>query len=321
MSNRKALHVATHSGWYRFENGGGGYKESGRALTYWTLSCLAVDPENPKTIFAGTDHSGLFYSHDGGASWLRANPGIPHLNLFSLFALPGSLLVGTRPAAVYRGFPGGDWEELEGVRTGSAGGVFPPNPELSPRVRALAEDPGLPSRLYAGIEVGGLLASDDGGESWQEANNGLTDPDVHQICHCKHNPELVLAACGEGVFRSVDRGSHWAEITPQGSRTYGTTITETATGAVYLGISFGRPNTWLRAEGANSAIIRSREEGLGWEVAAEGLHGGVMDTIPDPDTEGIIAATSDGELLAIEGSNSRTLVSGLPCISAIALGT
>ena len=45
-----------------------------------------------------------------------------------------------------------------------------------------------------------------------------------------------------------------------------------------------------------------------------------MDMIPNPDGDGIIAATSEGELLALEGSESRTLVSGLPCISAIALG-
>ncbi len=320
MGSGKALHVATHSGWYRFENNGGVYKETGRALTYWTLSCLAVDPEDPQTVYAGTDHSGLFFSPDGGVSWLRANPGIPHLNLFSLLALPGSLLVGTRPAAVYRGIPGGDWLELEGVRTESAGGVFPPNPELSPRVRALAEDPGSPSRIYAGIEVGGLLVSDDGGEAWQPANDGLTDPDVHQICHCGYNPELVLAACGEGVFRSVDRASHWAEVTPQGSRTYGTTIAEAAGGMMYLGISLGRPNTWLGTGRANSAIIRSREGGLDWEVVAEGLRGGIMDTTPDPDSDGIIAATSEGELLAIEGSECRTLISGLPCISAVVFG-
>ncbi len=167
--------------------------------------------------------------------------------------------------------PGGDWEELEGVRTGSAGGVFPPNPELSPRTRYLAQDPSLPTRLYAGIEVGGLLVSDNGGATWEPANEGLTDPDVHQLCHCSHNPELVLAACGEGLFRSVDRASHWAGVTPHGSRTYGTTITETAAGTVYLGISLGRPNTWLGAERANSAIIQSREGGLNWKVAAEGL--------------------------------------------------
>jgi len=320
MNVGKALHVATHSGWYRFEKSGGEFKEIDRALTYWTLSCLAVDPENPQTVYAGTDHSGLFYSHDGGGSWRRTSPGLPHLNLFSLLALPGSVLVGTRPAALYRGSPGGDWEELEGVRTGSAGGVFPPNPELSPRTRYLAQDPSLPTRLYAGIEVGGLLVSDDEGESWEPANEGLTDPDVHQLCHCSHNPELVFAACGEGVFRSVDRASHWAEVTPHGSRTYGTTITETAAGTVYLGISVGRPNTWLGAKRANSAIIQSREGGLDWKVTTEGLRGGIMDTIPDPDGDGIIAATSEGELLALEGSECRTLVSGLPCISAIAFG-
>ena len=43
----KALHVATMSGWYRFEKDGQGWKKSKRDLSYWTLTCLAVDPENP----------------------------------------------------------------------------------------------------------------------------------------------------------------------------------------------------------------------------------------------------------------------------------
>nr|NIO11116.1 hypothetical protein [Deltaproteobacteria bacterium] len=273
MSHRPALHVATLSGWYRFERSDSGLKETARALTYWSLSCLAVDPERPQILYAGTDHSGLFYSHDSGAHWQRANPGTPHLNLFSLLALPGSLLVGTRPAAVYRGVPGKDWEELEGVRQCSAGGVFPPNPELAPRIRALSEDPRLPSRLYAGVEVGGLLVSDDGGNSWQAANEGLTDPDIHQICPSGHNPELVITACGEGVFCSNDLARHWKEVTPKGARTYGTSIAESTNGTLYVGISVGRPNTWLGTERANSAILTSRDGGEHWDVAVEGLHG------------------------------------------------
>ena len=180
-AKNKALHVATMSGWYRFENNGREWKQVKRDLSYWTLTCLAVDPKNPESIYAGTEHSGLFYSKDAGARWLRADPNVPKMMLFSALALDGGVMVGTVPSAVFRTKAGGGWEELEGVRMNSAHASFPPSPELQSRARYLACDPLMPTRLYAGIEVGGMLLSDDGGNHWQPANNGLTDMDVHEV--------------------------------------------------------------------------------------------------------------------------------------------
>ena len=97
-----ALHVATMSGWYRFEKDGKEWKQIKRDLTYWTLTCLTVDPENPELIYAGTDHSGLFYSKNAGARWLRADPNVPKMMLFSALALNGGVMVGTIPSAVFR---------------------------------------------------------------------------------------------------------------------------------------------------------------------------------------------------------------------------
>ncbi len=93
LNNKKALHVATFSGWYRFEQDGKEWKKTKRDLTYWTLTCLSVDSEDPKTIYAGTEHSGLFYTKDAGAHWHRANPNPPKMMLFSTLALNGGVMV------------------------------------------------------------------------------------------------------------------------------------------------------------------------------------------------------------------------------------
>jgi len=45
-NGKKALHVATFSGWYRFEQDGKEFKQTKRDLTYWTLTCMSVDPAN-----------------------------------------------------------------------------------------------------------------------------------------------------------------------------------------------------------------------------------------------------------------------------------
>jgi photosystem II stability/assembly factor-like uncharacterized protein len=319
MSAKKALHLATHSGWYRFEGEGERWLPVDRALTYWSITCLAVDPADPRLVYAGTEHSGLFVSDDGGADWKRVDPNVPRLMISSLLSLPGTVLVGTVPAALYRKSHDG-WEEMRELRRGSTGSVFPPNPDLGARTRYLAADPVVSTRLYAGIEVGGLLVSDDAGLSWGSANEGLSDPDVHQVFACGRTPNLVLAACGEGVFRSLDRAAHWEEITPPGGRTYGTAVAEDSRRAVYVGIARGRPNTWLGSERADAAVLRSQDGGIHWEVAVEGLRGGVMDLCANPDGEGIFAATSEGELLLVNSSGHRVLATGLPCVNAVAAG-
>jgi photosystem II stability/assembly factor-like uncharacterized protein len=314
----EALHVATMSGWYRFEKQAGEWRQAKRSLTYWSLTCLSVDPEQPRLIYAGSEHSGLFYSQDGGAHWMRCNPNVPKMMLFSVLALPGTVFAGTIPSAVYRRRNGG-WEELEDVRINSQGASFPPSPELRSRTRYMAFDPHSPSRLYAGIEVGGLLLSDDGGNNWQPANHGLTDPDVHEVFPCAKTPGLVLAACGDKAFRSLDRAARWEEITPP-THDYGMSLAEDGDGAIYLGSAKGRPNTWLREAGANAAILRSRDAGSRWEIVVEGLPGGVMSMCADPDSRGIIAGTSDGALLAVDELGARVVVSGLPCITTVAAG-
>ena len=317
-TGKKALHVATLSGWYRFEQDGREWQQVKRALTYWTLTCLSVDPEHPELIYAGTEHSGLFYSNDAGTHWLRAEPNVPKMMLFSVLALPGTVMVGTVPSAVYMK-KNSSWQELEGVRINSAGATFPPSPELQSRTRYIAVDPASPNRLYAGIEVGGLLVSEDGGNSWKPANQGLTDMDVHQVLACEKNAGMVFAACGDKAFRSFDRARQWEEITPT-SHDYGMSVAEDGNGVIYLGSAKGRPNTWIREAGAEAAIFRSRDSGSHWETVTDNLKGGVMHMCASPEGNGVLAGTSDGTLLAVDDSGARVVASGLPCITALELG-
>jgi photosystem II stability/assembly factor-like uncharacterized protein len=319
-NGKDALHLATHSGWYRFERNGEDWAQTDRALTFWQMSCIQVDPENSKRVYIGTEHSGMFVTDDGGQDWTRANPNVPCLTLSSMLALSGKLLVGTMPAALYSMAERGGWQELKGVRQGAIGGTFPPNPEFPARTRVLSREKENGGRLFAGIEVAGILVSDDDGQSWQAANQGLTDPDIHQILPSKKTPGLVVAACGEGVSRSTDRGSHWQKVTPPGGRTYGNALAEDDSGTIYLGITRDRPRTWTRAGRANTAIFKSTD-GANWELLTEKMSGGVMDVCAAADGNGVLVATADGEVVAVTPSgDSRTVINGLPCITAMALG-
>ena len=134
----EALHIATYSGWYRFEQRDQQWMQTDRALTFWKMTSLQVDPEDARHVYIATEHSGLFVSGNGGVDWKRAKPNVPRLTTTSLLALPGTILAGTVPAALYSASNGSGWQELEGVRLGATGGSFPPSPELGARTRFLA---------------------------------------------------------------------------------------------------------------------------------------------------------------------------------------
>ncbi|MGH7809535.1 MAG: WD40/YVTN/BNR-like repeat-containing protein [Candidatus Binatia bacterium] len=319
-NGKNALHLATHSGWYRFDRRGEEWQQTDRALTFWQMSCIQVDPDNPKRVYAGTEHSGMFVTNDGGKDWRRAEPNVPILEMSAMLALPGKVMVGTRPAALYVRSDGSGWQEIKGIRQGALGGTFPPNPDLAPRTRVLTTEKASGNRIYAGIEVGGILVSDDDGQSWTKCNDGLTDPDMHQILAVQKRPGLVVAACGEGVSRSTDRGSHWQNVTPPGGRTYGNALAEDDQGNIYLGITHDRPRTWLRPGRAKTAIFKS-QDGANWEFLTDQMSGGVMEMCAAADGDGVLVGTADGEVIKVDATGkTQTLVGSLPCINGLALG-
>lgn len=314
------LHIATRSGWYRYELRDGQWAETEKALTFFSISCLQVDPGDSRRVFAGTENFGLFISDDGGDSWRRPAANVPSLSTWAMLALPGRLLVGTRPAALFASDSSESWSELADVRLGAMGGSFPPNPDEAPRTRYLAADPHSTNRFYAAIEVGGMLVSEDGGRHWHSANEGLHDLDVHQIQPSAKHDGVVVLACGEANFRSDDRGGHWQEIAPAGHRNYGTAVTEDGAGTLYLGVADGRPRTWIRPARADAAVLASTDGGKHWELAVSGLRGAVMDLIPGIDGQGALVGTSEGEVMSVGAAGCQTIIRGLPAINGMVIG-
>jgi photosystem II stability/assembly factor-like uncharacterized protein len=135
------------------------------------VRCLAVDPLDPDVVYAGTQGQGVFRSHDGGLSWHPL--GLQGLIVKSLAASshqPGVLYAGTKsPALIYRTLDaGGHWEELTGFRRvqGRWWWWSPAEPPFTAYVLALAISPGDPNVVLAGVELGAVVRSVDGGQTW-----------------------------------------------------------------------------------------------------------------------------------------------------------
>jgi photosystem II stability/assembly factor-like uncharacterized protein len=71
------------------------------------------------------------------------------------------------------------------------------------------------SKLLGGSQGNNFRKSNDGGNTWTSATNGLsgTHPFVSKLASSKDNPDVVFTLSSDGVFRSNDFGTNWT-LTP-----------------------------------------------------------------------------------------------------------
>ncbi len=167
---------------------------------------LAMDPETPSTLYAGTA-GGVFRSTDGGDSWTAINNGIPIEEYLFVIELaidprnPSTVYAGTIRDGIFRSTDGGDsW-------AAAGGGLHTPG-EGFPFILDLAVDSHDSSRLYAATRKG-VFRSVDGGGAWETDPGRLSSP-VSVLAAGPQAPGLVYAGTVlAGVFRSTDGGETW----------------------------------------------------------------------------------------------------------------
>ena len=66
------------------------------------------------------------------------------------------------------------------------------------------------ARIFAGGPDLGILRSDDFGQTWHRASQGIPSADVHALVVDAHNPQQLYAWVVEsGLYRSQDGGRSW----------------------------------------------------------------------------------------------------------------
>jgi photosystem II stability/assembly factor-like uncharacterized protein len=191
--------------------------------------CVAVDPNHPNRVYVGTFDNGLFASADGGEHWQRAETGLAEHRVLAVSVSPtgrGSgpsvAYAGTEPSNLYRSEDGGrSWELLPALRQlpSEPNWSFPPRP-WTHHVRTIALHPTDPDQLVVGIELGGVMRSHDGGESWID-HNPQAHSDAHQLLISPVSPDRVYEAAGQGIALSDDLGESWRRYEDGLDRRYG----------------------------------------------------------------------------------------------------
>jgi photosystem II stability/assembly factor-like uncharacterized protein len=234
------------------------------------VRAIAVHPQDPALVFAGTQ-DGPYRSHNGGDSWEQLDFPGPERVVWSFTFHPTDadiIYCGTAPGAVFRSDDGGGhWKRLP----------TDPGPDVvrmdfPTRTIAMAIDPAHPQHLYVGLEVGGVIRSLDGGETWKAVNNGLAGDvgrlDLHGVQVSAVQPDTVFISVRAGLLRSPDRGEHWESIDlgKFSSITYCRDLRLAPDDPRTLYVSLGQA-----ARSAEGALLRSRDLGTTWERVDHGL--------------------------------------------------
>jgi photosystem II stability/assembly factor-like uncharacterized protein len=213
------LFMATDSGLVggRFENGS--WEELNHTLPDHKVTSVIA---REGVILAGTT-TGVYRSDDGGLEWRPVNEGlsIAHVRWLAFHPAVSDLeFAGTEPAGIFVSRDGAEsWQGRPEVATlrDEHEWFLPYSPEAG-CVRGFAFHG---RRIYAAVEVGGLLISDDQGQSWHLAAGsdgvpefgppqpGFIHPDVHSVAVHPTSAELVYAPTGGGFYLSEDGGQSW----------------------------------------------------------------------------------------------------------------
>jgi hypothetical protein len=170
------------------------------------ISAIAVRPGNSTVAWVGHNNGELYVSSDAlsvAPAW-RAVAGLPARFVSRIVFDPTNA---DRVYVAFGGFMVGNLYVTDngGTSWAGLGAALPAAPIL-----ALAIGRHNPQLLYAGTEVG-LLASEDGGQSWSASNDGPANVPIEELSWIDDNT-IVAATHGRGAFLALTDGSSPVDI-------------------------------------------------------------------------------------------------------------
>jgi photosystem II stability/assembly factor-like uncharacterized protein len=234
--------------------------------------CVALDLRDPDTVYAGLREGGVRRTSDGGRTWTDC--GLPEPGVFSLAvsAANGAVYAGTEPSRLFRSDDRGEsWRELDALLELPSRPTwsFPPRPWTS-HVRWIAPSPHEADLILVGIELGGLMRSTDGGETWQDHRPGA-QPDVHSLAWHPRESARAYEAGGGGAAYSEDAGETWHGADDGRDRHYTWSVAVDPADPELWYVSASTGPFAAHGRGDPEARIYRRRGGEPWRALADGL--------------------------------------------------
>jgi photosystem II stability/assembly factor-like uncharacterized protein len=231
--------VSEGFGMWRSDDGGRTWKNIGLKDTRH-ISRIVIHPKNPNIVwvaavghlFGDNEERGIFKTIDGGKTWKKVlfsdkssggielvmepgNASVLYASTWTVKRTPYSLESGGAGSALWKSVDGGDtWKKLNSTK-GFPGKTIVGN-------IGIAVPAANPERVYALVESekGGLLRSEDGGQSWTVVS---TDANIRQRAwyfskiYCDPKNQEIIYALNVNFYKSTDGGKTFKKIaTPHG---------------------------------------------------------------------------------------------------------
>lgn len=174
------------------------------------VTSLAFDPSDTSAIYATTQNRGLLYSYDGGENWF--SPRQVTGNVTSVAVDPND------KCTIYVATSARVLKSTDCNRSFSEMWV---DPRPKTVVTAVAVHPLASATVYYATNSGEIVQSTTAGASWATLNRFGKSVDALLID--EQQPDIMYAAVpATGIFRSIDRGVTWENIS-DGLKSFGGT--------------------------------------------------------------------------------------------------
>ena len=319
----RKLYVGTHDGVCTVTSADGGLTwEQGKVTPLAHAAArLTASATEPNRAYLAAYESGVYRTDDGGHNWrhLSSYPSDYAHSVLVHPREPQTVYAGSEPAAIFRSGDGGEtWEECSGFRAVPESSQWGFHSETrDSHVRDLRMAPDNPDGLYAGIEVGGMVRSVDGGKSWRQLPG--THDDIHFVNLSLARPNTVYVATARGPYRSDDQGDHWELINSGLERPYTLHITASPDDADLVLVTVSS-----NAGRQNPQFYRSTNGGRRWQlIEAVGSQDDMVVAIDWDATEPrrVYVGTDRGQIYGSEdrGESWQAVPVSLPTIAVSAL--
>jgi len=249
-SDSKILVVGALDGVFRTKNGGNSWERISppSQAEVKNIESIAIDPKNPDVVYAGTWHL-AWKTDDGGANWHHINKGmIDDSDVFSVIvdSTDSSVVYASACSGIYKSESAGDlFHKLQGIpfsarrtrvlkqdpsnpatvyagtteglwKTSDGGKTWKHVTNSEVVVNDVLVDPRDANRVLLATDRSGVLASDNGAQTFTASNHGYTHRYVSSILADKDDANAMLVGVVNdrewgGVFSTRDGGQSWQQ--------------------------------------------------------------------------------------------------------------
>jgi photosystem II stability/assembly factor-like uncharacterized protein len=272
------LYIATASGGiWKTTDFGATWTPMTDELSTLNHGAVAIDPQVPDTIYAGTGEyttrsggDGLFRSIDGGLNWQRiATAAQVGANCSKVVVDP------TDSSHLFVGGSLGVARSIDGGATWST--------VLAGACSDLVINRLTPMVMFAGRHGDGIYKTVDGGSTWARLSTGLPSNDVQRIVLAisRSTPATVYAAIVNsnaglrGFYKTTNSGTNWTQLTstpdfpsPQGWYDCAVAVDPSSANTVYCGGVF--------PDYAVAGVIKTTDGGTSWTDVTRGTTAGQL---------------------------------------------